>query len=297
MPAATTQALVSVTPPPPGWSGDLTALFSLLQLSLKVTNPAGYNSFVTGSVAPTTDQGPWLKNGVEWYVWSSVDGGYVPQGLTGAMPEILGGGETIPDTSNTSGAFFWTPPGIGSALYHWGSSGWSYIGGNLRGPTSLRPASPVPYTRFFDSSIGAELYYKPSFGWVTVAGVIGDIKFVQALTLSAATLQNPGWEPLPELYGRTLAGAFGEFNGLTLSRPGQTVGEEEHTLTISELPAHKHSPGSGTHFGNVAAGGSAWGSGGGYTESQSLETAATGGDKSHNNMQPTLYKVCLVKVQ
>lgn len=294
---ATTQALVSVTPPPPGWSGDLTALFILLQASLKVTNPAGYNSFVTGSIAPTTDQGPWLKNGVEWYVWSSTDGGYVPQGLSGALPDILGGGTELPETTNTSGAFFLAPEGIGSALYHWSGAGWSYVGGNLRGTTTLRPVSPVAYTKYLDTTIGVELYYKPAFGWVTTSGVIGDIKFVQARSLADAVRYNPGWDVLPELRGRTLAGAFGELNGLTSNAPGVTLGEESHTLTVDELPAHEHSPGSGTSFSNVATGGSQWGAGSGYTESQSLETAATGGDDPHNNMQPTLFKIGLVKVQ
>jgi len=35
--------------------------------------------FVTGSVAPTSDVGPWIKNGITWYVWSSAVGAYVPE--------------------------------------------------------------------------------------------------------------------------------------------------------------------------------------------------------------------------
>lgn len=34
--------------------------------------------FVTGSTAPTSNVGPWLKNGNEWWVWSNSDGAYVP---------------------------------------------------------------------------------------------------------------------------------------------------------------------------------------------------------------------------
>lgn len=34
--------------------------------------------FVTGSTAPTSNVGPWLKNGKEWWVWSNSDGAYVP---------------------------------------------------------------------------------------------------------------------------------------------------------------------------------------------------------------------------
>lgn len=35
--------------------------------------------FVTGSVAPTSDEGPWLKNGTTWYVWDVVTGAYIPE--------------------------------------------------------------------------------------------------------------------------------------------------------------------------------------------------------------------------
>jgi hypothetical protein len=35
--------------------------------------------FASGSVAPSSNVGPWLKNGEEWYVWSSTLAMYVPQ--------------------------------------------------------------------------------------------------------------------------------------------------------------------------------------------------------------------------
>lgn len=34
--------------------------------------------FVSGPTAPTTNVGPWIKNGTEWWVWSSTSGSYVP---------------------------------------------------------------------------------------------------------------------------------------------------------------------------------------------------------------------------
>lgn len=34
--------------------------------------------FVSGSVAPTSNVGPWLKDGVEWWVWDDGTGAYVP---------------------------------------------------------------------------------------------------------------------------------------------------------------------------------------------------------------------------
>jgi len=37
--------------------------------------------FVSGSAAPSTDSGPWLKDGVTWWVWSATVGAYIPQPL------------------------------------------------------------------------------------------------------------------------------------------------------------------------------------------------------------------------
>lgn len=35
--------------------------------------------FTNGGSEPTSDIGPWLKDGTKWYVWSSTEGKYVPQ--------------------------------------------------------------------------------------------------------------------------------------------------------------------------------------------------------------------------
>ena len=40
---------------------------------------ASFALFVAGSTEPSSNVGPWLKDGNTWYVWSDVDGGYVPQ--------------------------------------------------------------------------------------------------------------------------------------------------------------------------------------------------------------------------
>lgn len=52
--------------------------------------------FVSGSVAPTSNVGPWLKDGTTWYVWDNVTGAYIPQVVA---PTSLGyiAAETAPD--------------------------------------------------------------------------------------------------------------------------------------------------------------------------------------------------------
>ncbi len=48
---------------------------------LAIESQDSLSFFVTGSVAPTSDVGPWLKNGVTWYVWDVATGAYVPEVL------------------------------------------------------------------------------------------------------------------------------------------------------------------------------------------------------------------------
>ncbi len=123
---------------------------------------------------------------------------------------------------------------------------------------------------------------------------------------------------LPDMRGRTVIGA-GHGTGLTARTLSQTVGEETHTLTTAELPAHTHGvadPGhthpvstpSGAAFG-VALNGTACGVYCG-TQQQSMAFAAasagtattnitigaTGGGGAHNTMQPSMVLNYLIKM-
>ena len=73
---------------------------------------------------------------------------------------------------------------------------------------------------------------------------------------------------------------------------GTEYGDEEHTLTIAEMPSHTHSeirvgPGqfnhdTGSHFRD--------------TDNSNTQTGPTGGDGAHNNMSPSLTVLFLIKV-
>lgn len=53
-------------------------LMDAMMSRLSITPNQNYSTFVVGSTEPTTNQGPWLKDGVTWYIWSDADGKYIP---------------------------------------------------------------------------------------------------------------------------------------------------------------------------------------------------------------------------
>eukprot|EP01116_Phalansterium_solitarium_P013728 TRINITY_DN31132_c0_g1_i1.p1 TRINITY_DN31132_c0_g1~~TRINITY_DN31132_c0_g1_i1.p1 ORF type:complete len:337 (+),score=16.49 TRINITY_DN31132_c0_g1_i1:85-1095(+) len=97
---------------------------------------------------------------------------------------------------------------------------------------------------------------------------------------------------LPDLQGRTTIGA-GTGSGLTARTAGQTGGAEQHTLAVSEVPAHSHgmsniritsSEASGYGL-TIASGFANRAYVSGPADGQA-GTTATGSGGAHNNMQP-----------
>lgn len=83
---------------------------------------------------------------------------------------------------------------------------------------------------------------------------------------------------LPDLRGRGPVGV-GQGAGLTSRGLAQLGGEENHTLSVAEMPAHTHRYDyggvAGINFAEVSQG-----------HGSSPETSSTGGSQPHNNMQP-----------
>jgi hypothetical protein len=87
------------SPLPYNWSGTPNDFLSALTARLYIESEQQIALINSGSVAPTSDVGPWLKDGVEWYVWNPISGTYVPQTIT-----ALAAFDTIPFRGNSSGA-------------------------------------------------------------------------------------------------------------------------------------------------------------------------------------------------
>lgn len=101
---------------------------------------------------------------------------------------------------------------------------------------------------------------------------------------------------IPDLRSRTAVMA-GPGSGLTNHALGSTFGEETHTLTLSESPAHSHTTTPHTHLqvgttltvpAQVGAGVASAPPGFGNTGSAAPVTDSQGGGGAHNNIQPSL---------
>ena len=86
-------------------------------------------------------------------------------------------------------------------------------------------------------------------------------------------------------------GTWERFNGLValgvdesdtnMNTIGKTGGEKTHTLTVQEMPSHRHSV---AVTGNE--GSSGWAMHGNWSDDGTTQTEYTGGGQAHNNMQP-----------
>jgi microcystin-dependent protein len=102
---------------------------------------------------------------------------------------------------------------------------------------------------------------------------------------------------LPDLRGRVMVGA-GQGVGLTARSVGAAFGEEQHQLTIAEMPSHVHDllRTGGVGPTSLAIQTPSGGYGGVISAADLLKMQAAGGDQAHNNMQPSLVLNYIIKL-
>lgn len=207
---------------------------------MKIVSPSGSNFFVTGDVEPTSDVGPWLKGGTQWYVFSSDIKRYVPLDITASEKSWYFIGKSTP-TSAVPPLWLQTTKdpsdsdlSVGSPVgfYEWNGTNWiPFLGIVQSGNTAGRPAAPVEYQQYYDTDISCLIWWERS-AWRTVSGVPGDIKFVAFEVLTDAISANPGWE---------LFGASNQtFRGRWISQATKDSGGSPATdLTTDPGVAHR----------------------------------------------------------
>ena len=100
---------------------------------------------------------------------------------------------------------------------------------------------------------------------------------------------------LPDLRGRVIVGTGAGAN-LTSRTLAQQGGEEQHVLTVSEMPAHSHGQTLDDRTGAQGGQNQTDGNGGNVTTGiDNGRTRNEGGSAPHNNMQPFLVVNYLIK--
>ena len=237
-----TALIPQMSPIPATFQGTPAELAAEMIRRMRIVVPAGVMSFFyTGETEPTTDVGPWLKigaDGGQWWTFRTdpTDGikRYLPIDLSASETQWFTISSTAPDgptvgtgTASDELPSVWFRTDATNALvgvYVWDGTYWkSSTGIVMSGPTASRPASPVEYQQYYDTTISVLIWWERG-AWRTVSGVIGDVKFVAYETLDQAYQHNPGWS----LFGESSS----VHRGRAISQATQDYGVSPSTVTV-----------------------------------------------------------------
>lgn len=221
-----TSLILEIAPLPLTFEGNPNDLVQAIAQRAKIVSPNGANFIFIGDIAPTTNVGPWLKGGTQWYVWDNTTSQYVPQDISASLtiPYFIGNATPAGNSpplwlQTTTNATDQNPNGFGAPIswYFWNGSAWVPFNSIIfSGPTANRPANPTPYQEYYDTDISVRIWWERN-AWRTVDGVPGDVKFTLNLTAAQALVQNPGWAILGD--NNT------NYRGVTLSAATQDAGQ------------------------------------------------------------------------
>lgn len=214
-----TNLIVQMGPIPTTFRGTPAEFAVEMVRRMKIVSPTGTNFFVIGDVEPTSNQGPWLKGGTQWWVFSEDTKRYVPLDISASETRWYWMGNSVPpdinppvwlkttrDQTDTDSSF-----GEPIGWYQWNGSAWVPFNSIIRsGTTAQRPVNPVEYLEYYDTTISCRIWFERG-QWRTVDGVPGDVKQVAFEVLTDALDHNPGWQVLGNanqaLRGRFYSGA------------------------------------------------------------------------------------------
>jgi hypothetical protein len=241
-----TSLIVQAAPLPVTFEGTPNDFLAAMVQRMRVVSPNGANFIFIGDVAPTTNVGPWLKGGTQWYVWDNTTNSYVPLDVSASITIPYWIGNATP-TGNSPPVWLQTtnnstdqnPNGFGTPIswYFWNGTGWQTFNSVPQsGSTAGRPGSPVNFQQYFDTDINVLLHWERA-AWRTVSGSPGDTKFVTSITAASALLQNPGWlifsDSITAYRGRALSQATQDAGGspaYSQSVPAQPSGTQARAV-------------------------------------------------------------------
>lgn len=198
-----TSLVIESAPLPETFQGSPNDFRAELVKRFRILSPNGTNFIYIGSSEPTSNVGPWLKNGTQWWVWDDGTKRYIPLDVSASVTIPFFIGASTPASSTppvwmltTQNPTDQNPGGYGEPL------GWYFFDGTswvpfmqivLSGPTASRPPAPATFQQYYDTDIQVLIWWERS-AWRTISGVPGDTKFVSYETLTEALATNPGWQ-------------------------------------------------------------------------------------------------------
>lgn len=85
---------------PATFKGKPNDLFQAMLARMRIVSPSGTSFFVTSDTEPSSNQGPWLKGGTQWWVWSADLKRYVPLDISESETHWFWMGSTTPPSAN-----------------------------------------------------------------------------------------------------------------------------------------------------------------------------------------------------
>lgn len=196
------QITITADPLPTNFSGTPQEFLEALVERLNVTTDQV--GFVISDVQPSSNVGPWLKNGKEIWVWDEDQSTYVPLDISASIKEQIWIGEAAPpnvsdvDPTPTHRLWFRLSGSTVLGLYYWmGGSGWVTRSELLDGSvTSSKIASGAVQTQHLGDGVvtSAKLASTLDLSNKTVQLPVNSVtaaNIVQSLDLSGKTLVLP----------------------------------------------------------------------------------------------------------
>lgn len=199
-----TNLLIQASKLPATFKGKPQDLFDTMIRRMKIVSPTGTNFIFIGDTEPTSNVGPWLRDGTKWYVFDDDTKRYVPLDISDSETVWYQIGKNAPSSAvppvwlRTTKDPTDSDPSVGVPIgwyLHNGTNWESFVGVVPSGPTTSRPANPIAFQQFYDSTISVLIWFERN-AWRTVSGVPGDVKAVAYETLTEALTVNPGWDVL-----------------------------------------------------------------------------------------------------
>ena len=95
-----TNLYIQAAPLPATFVGTPNDFFSEMIRRMKILSPSGTNFIFIGDTAPTSNVGPWLKNGTQWFVWDPATKQYIPQDITSSFTPAFVVQHAMPSSTN-----------------------------------------------------------------------------------------------------------------------------------------------------------------------------------------------------